>query len=83
MEAKAPGDRGRGRCRTATTNTPANKLSKETDQGAGGAEHEGEREGDSEEDVLVGDVGVEATFCLEISHFLTPTYITFYSRSTD
>src|SRR5918994_5510503 len=34
--------------------------SKDTYQGAGRAEHEGEREGDGEEDVLVGDVGVDA-----------------------
>ena len=36
------------------------KLSKEADEGAGRAEHEGDREGDGEEDVLVGDVGVDA-----------------------
>src|ERR687898_887470 len=33
--------------------------SKDTYQGAGRAEHEGEREGDGEEDVLIGDVGVD------------------------
>jgi hypothetical protein len=47
------------------------------------AQHEGEREGDGEEDVLVGDVGVEAAFYLHIPHFLTPTHTTLYSRSTD
>ena len=35
-------------------------LSKEADESAGRTEHGGEREGDGEEDVLVGYVGVEA-----------------------
>ena len=35
-------------------------LSEEADEDAGCAEHEGDREGDGEEDVLVGDVRVDA-----------------------
>jgi hypothetical protein len=49
----------------------------------GDAKHEGEREGDGEEDVLVRDIGVDAAFSLQIPHFLTSTYITFYSSNTD
>ena len=55
----------------------------DADKGAGGPEEEGEREGDGEEDVLVRGVGVQATLCLQILHFLTIMYIPFYSRSTD
>jgi hypothetical protein len=43
------------------------KLSKEADEGAGRAEHEGYREGDGEEDVLVGDIGVDPAV---VSHSL-------------
>jgi hypothetical protein len=52
-------------------------------ESAGGAKEEGERESDGEEDVLVRGIGVEAALCLQIPHFLRPTYIPFYSRSTD
>ena len=57
--------------------------SKETHEGTGCTEHEGEREGGGEENVLVRGIGVGAALCLQIPHFLKHTPIPFYSRSTD